>query len=333
MVVDVHAHLYPPAFMEAAAAGGAPYGVSLTSDQPPFLCFESIRFWRYTAAFHDEEARLRVMDAAGVDRQVLSLGPPMMYWADAELGLRLCRIFNDEIAAVVRRHPDRFVALAAVPLQHSGHALSELERAVGDLGLLGLGIGSNVHGMQLDDERVRPVFEAADARALPIFIHPINPAGHGNIHDYRLDLAVGFPYDTTIAAARLIYSGIVERCARLRICLAHLGGTLPYLRERIALGFRVGREHFGAAYGLTGSPEASIERLYFDTISYYEPALLAGLACVGADRLVIGSDAPFAVGDLARSVREIRAFPFLPERDRRKILGDNALCFLGLPTS
>jgi aminocarboxymuconate-semialdehyde decarboxylase len=141
---------------------------------------------------------------------------------------------------------------------------------------------------------------------------------------------VGFPYDTTIAAARLIYSGVVERCERLRICLAHLGGTLPYLRERISLGFRVGKEHFGAAYGLTGSPEASMERLYFDTISYYEPALLAGLACVGAERLVIGSDAPFAVGDLARSVREIRAFAFLPERDRQKILGDNALRFLGL---
>jgi len=92
----------------------------------------------------------------------------------------------------------------------------------------------------------------------------------------------------------------------------------------------VGREHFGAAFGLTGSPEASMERLYFDTISYYEPALLAGLACVGVDRLVIGSDAPFAVGDLDRSVREIRAFPFLPERDRQKVLHENALRFLGL---
>jgi aminocarboxymuconate-semialdehyde decarboxylase len=271
------------------------------------------------------------MDAAGVERQVLSLGPPMAYWAPPGLGLRLCRIFNDEMAAVVARHPDRFVALAALPLQDTGLALGELKRAVGDLGLAGVGIGSNVHGVQLDDARLRAVFEDADARGLPMFVHPINPAGHGDIHDYRLDLAVGFPMDTTIAAARLIYSGIVERCERLRICLAHLGGALPVLRERLAIGFRVGREHFGAAFGLAGSPEASLERLYFDTISYYEPALLAGLACVGADRLVIGSDAPFAVGDLARSVREIRAFAFLPERDRQKILADNALRFLGLP--
>jgi aminocarboxymuconate-semialdehyde decarboxylase len=329
MVIDVHAHLYPRPFMEAVAAHGPRYGVSLTGDQPPFLCFEGIRFWRYTAAFHDVDARLREMDAAGVDRQVLSAGPPMVYWADPDLALRLCRTFNDEIAAVVRRHPDRFVGLAVLPLQHAAHALRELDRAVNDLGLAGVGIGTNVQGMQLDDDRLGAVFQAADERALPVFVHPINPAGHPDIHDYRLDLAVAFPFETTIAAARLVYSGLLERCPRLRICLAHLGGALPFLRERIAIGFRVGKEHFGAAFKATGSPEASIERFYFDTISYYEPALLAGLACVGADRLVIGSDAPFAVGDLARSVREIRAFPFLPERDRRKILGDNALAFLG----
>lgn len=316
--------------MEAVAAHGPAYGVSLSGDVPPFLCFEGIRFWPYTAPFHDVDARLRLMDEAGVERQVLSMGPPMTYWADPELGRRLCRIFNDEIAAVVRRHPDRFLGLAAVPLQHAPHALAELDRAVNDLGLAGVGIGSNVQGVQLDDPRVRPLFETADARALPVFIHPINPAGHGDIHDYRLDIAVGFPFDTTIAAARLVYSGIMERCRRMRVCLAHLGGALPFLRERIANGFRVGKEHFGAAFQAEESAETSIERFWFDTISYYEPALLAGVACVGADRLVIGSDAPFAVGDLARSVREIRAFPFLPERDRQKILGENALRFLGL---
>lgn len=158
MVIDVHPHLYPPPFMQSLAAHGPRDGVSLTGDQPPFLCFEGIRFWRYTAAFHDVDARLREMDAAGVDRQVLSGGPPMVYWADPDLALQLCRIFNDEVAAV------------------------------------------------------EPVFQAADARALPMFIHPINPAGHADIHDYRLDLAVAFPLETTIAAARLVYSGLAERC-------------------------------------------------------------------------------------------------------------------------
>jgi aminocarboxymuconate-semialdehyde decarboxylase len=333
MVIDVHAHLYPRPFMDELAAHGPRFGVSLTADQPPFLCFEGIRFWRYTEAFHDVDARLREMDRAGVDRQVLSLGPPMTYWADPDLGLRLCRIFNDEIAKVVRAHPDRFVGLAALPLQSPVPALAELDRALDDLGLAGAGVGSNVHGTPLDHPSLEAFFAHADRRALPVFIHPINPAGHGDIHDYRLDLAIGFPYDTTIAAARLVYSGIMERYTRMRVCLAHLGGVLPFLRERIAIGFRVGKEHFGAAFRATGSPESAIERFWFDTISYYAPALLAGLACVGADRLVIGSDAPFAVGDLARSVREIRSFAFLPERDRTKILGDNALRFVGLTPS
>lgn len=330
MIIDVHAHLYPRAFMEAIAAEGPRHGVSLTGDDPPFLCFEGIRFWRYTGPFHDVSLRLQQMDRARVDRQVLSIGPPMVYWAEPETALRLCRIFNDEIAKVVRLHPDRFVGLAVLPLQAPDLALAELDRAVNDLGLLGVGIGSNIQGMQLDDGRLAPFFESAAARDLPIFVHPINPAGHGDIHDYRLDLAVGFPYDTTIAAARLVYSGMLERHPALRICLSHLGGVLPFLRERIAIGFRVGKEHFGAAFGASGPPEASIERFYFDSISYYEPALLAGIACVGADRIVIGSDAPFAVGDLERSVASIKTFAFLPERDRAKILGENALRFLGL---
>jgi aminocarboxymuconate-semialdehyde decarboxylase len=161
MVVDVHAHLYPPAFMDAVGVHGPKYGVRLTGDDPPFLCFEGIRFWRYTAAFHDVDARLHQMDTAGVERQVLSLGPPMMYWADPDLALRLCRIFNDEIAAVVRRHRDRFTGLAALPLQHTGHALAELDRAVNDLGFAGVGIGSNVQGMLPERDRDKILGENA----------------------------------------------------------------------------------------------------------------------------------------------------------------------------
>jgi len=329
MVVDVHAHLYPRAFMEALGAGGAPHGVTLSTDRPPVLGFEGIQFWRYTDAFHDPELRLTQMDRAGVDRQVLSLGPPMVYWAPSDLGLRLCRLFNDEIAGVVGKHPDRFVAFAALPLQDVPRALAELDR-VADLGLSGVAIGTNIQGRQLDHPALEPFWERVNARGLPVFIHPINPAGHADIHDYRLDLIVGFPFETTVAAVRLVYSGVLERWPRLRICLAHLGGALPFLRERIAIGFRVGREHFGASLGIATSPEAYIEGFWLDTVSYYEPALLAGVACVGAERLVMGSDAPFAVGDLGRSVASIRGLTFLSERDRARILGENAERFLGL---
>ncbi|MBI3635974.1 MAG: amidohydrolase family protein, partial [Candidatus Rokubacteria bacterium] len=188
MVIDVHAHLYPRAFMEVLAAHGPAHGASLTDDaSQPFLCFEGIKYWRYTEAFHDAGIRLRQMDAAGVDQQYLSLGPPMVYWAPAALGLRLARVYNDEIARVARAHPDRFVAFAAVPLQDATLAVEELERAVA-LGCRGVGIGSNVHGRQLDDPALAPFWARAEALGLPVFIHPISPAAHGDIHDYRLDL-------------------------------------------------------------------------------------------------------------------------------------------------
>ena len=328
MIIDVHAHLYPRAFMEEIAAHGPRHGVSLTGDTPPVLCFEGIEFWRYLPAFHDVAVRLKAMDDARCERQVLSLGPPMVYWADIELGSRLSRIFNEEIARVVKAHPARFVGFAAVPLQNTSRALGELERAVDGLGLRGVAIGSNIDGMQLDDPRLAPFWERAETLDIPVFIHPVNPAGHARRHDYRLDLAIGFPFDTTVAAARLVYSGILARHPRLRVCLAHLGGALPFLRERLVLGWEVGREAFGASYGITESPERGLERFWFDVISYYEPALLAGVACVGADRLVIGSDAPFAVGSLARSIASIRDFAFLPRRDRERILGVNAREFL-----
>jgi len=332
MVIDVHAHLYPRPFMEAIAAHGPAHGVRLTADAPPFLCFEGITYWRYTDAFHDVDARLALMDRAGVDRQYLSLGPPMVYWAPPELGLALSRVHNDELAKVARGHPDRFVGFAAVPLQDPPRALAELERAV-DLGLRGVGIGSNVHGRPLDHPDLWPFYERVEALDLPIFIHPINPPGQPHIHDYRLDLVVGFPMDTTIAAVRLIYSGVLERFPRLRICLAHLGGALPFLRERVVIGYQVGAV-FGAGITITKSPEAYLERFWLDSVSYYDPAMLCGIAAVGADRIVLGSDAPFAVGDLARSVASIRALTVLPARDRERILGENAEMFLeGRPRS
>jgi len=327
MIVDLHAHLYPRPFMQALATSGPAHGVRLTGDAPPVLCFEGIDFWRYTQSFWDVEGRLKQMDAAGVDVQVLSLGPPMIYWAPPELGAILSRVYNDEIAKVTAAHRDRLVGFAAVPLQDPMRAVAELERAVG-LGLRGVGIGSNVQGRQLDHPDLLPFYERVQALDLPIFIHPINPAGHPDIHDYRLDLVVGFPTDTTIAAVRLVYAGVLERFPRLRICLAHLGGTLPFLRERIAIGYRVGRQHFGATIPIAQSPERYLERFWLDSVSYYEPALAAGIACVGVEHIVMGSDAPFAIGDLARSVDSIRGLTMLPARDRARILGPNALAFL-----
>lgn len=329
MIVDFHAHLYPRAFMEELARVGAAFGIGLerTNGGPERLRFEGITFWAYEPSFWDVEARLASLDAAGVDLQVLSMGPPMVYWAPAADGRRLCQMLNDAVADVVRQHPTRFAGLIALPFQDTRLALGELERAR-DLGLVGVQVGSNIHGKPLDHPDLWPIYERLAAEDLPLFIHPINPLGQPAIHDYRLDLSLGFPFETTVAAARLVFGGVMERFGGLRVCLAHLGGALPYLQERLDLGWRTRRTFPGNRTELTRPPSEYFRRFYLDSISYSDAALACALALYGADHLVLGSDAPFALGDLQLSVDHIRNFPNASAADKEMILSGTALRLL-----
>ena len=331
MIIDFHAHLYPRAFMEEIARIGAAHGIALERGQDGLerLQFEGITFWAYEPSFWEVEARIASLDAAGVDMQVLSMGPPMVYWAEPEDALRLCQILNDAVAEVVQQHPTRFAGFIALPFQAPELALQELHRAQ-DLGLVGVAIGSNIHGHPLDDPDLWPVYEQIEKADLPVFMHPVNPIGQPGIHDYRLDLTLGFPFDTTLAAARLVFGGVMERFPNLKICLAHLGGALPYLQERLDIGWRTSQV-FGGEARLPRPPSDYFRRFYLDCLSYSDPALLCALALYGADHIVLGSDAPFPVGDLQRSVDYIRSFAFAVEQDRQKMLGGTAARLLKLP--
>jgi aminocarboxymuconate-semialdehyde decarboxylase len=332
MIVDMHAHLYPERYMDELARSGGRYGVGIerATDGRRFLRFEGIRYWWYVEPFYDVSQRLAMMDAAGVDRQVLSMGPPMVFWADPLLGARLSRLLNEEVSRVVERHPERFVAFAAVPLQDTTLALAELEHAVGRLGHRGVGIGSNVHGKPLDHPDLTPFWAAVQDLDVPVFIHPINPCGQPAIHDYRLDLIVGFPFDTTLAAARLIYGGVLERFPRLQLIFAHLGGALPFLRERLEIGYQTRNAFPDNPMALTQPPSTYLQCCYFDAVSFDAPALMCACACVGADHIVLGSDAPFAVGSLERSVATIRGYGFASPAERLLMLGGNAARLLKL---
>ena len=207
--------------------------------------------------------------------------------------------------------------------------MQELERARGALGMAGVQIGTNIQGKPLDHADLWPVYERIEAEDLPIFVHPINPMGQPAIHDYRLDLTVGFPFETTLAAARIVFGGVMERFPKLKLCFAHLGGALPFLQERLDIGWRT-RQVFGSATGIPKAPSEYFKLFYLDAVSYSDPALLCTLALYGADRLVLGSDAPFAVGDLQRSVDYIRNFSLALDSDKEKILSGNAAQLLKL---
>ncbi len=250
----------------------------------------------------------------------------MVYWADAALGARLARLYNDELAAAVAGCPDRLAGLATVPLQDVPAASAELERAIRDLGLRGVYIGSNICGKDLDHPDLLPFFARAEALGAPIFIHPIDILGVERLRDYYLHNGLGNPFDTAVAAARLIFGGVLDRFPRLRVCLAHAGGALPFLVGRLDRVYRVRTE---ARTNIHRRPTAYLRRFTFDTITHHEPALQYLVALVGADRVALGTDYRFDMGTLD-PVKAVRGLRGLTRPERAAILGGVAAKLLKL---
>jgi aminocarboxymuconate-semialdehyde decarboxylase len=258
------------------------------------------------------------MEEAEIDFQVLSIAPPMVYWADKELGRTLCQVYNDELAGVVRTHPEKFVALAAVPLQDPPSAVRELERAVNELGMRGCMIGSNVGGRDLDSREFEEFFATSSELDAPIYIHPIMPVGKERMWDYRLDVLLGFPFDTTLAAARIVFSGILERYPDLKIILSHLGGTLPFLWGRLEKGSDTFE---GIEKRITGDAGKYFRMFYLDTIAYAPEVLAFGIRWIGTEKMVFGSDSPFfGPNNLRDCLSLVKDCPDLSQEDQQAIL-------------
>jgi aminocarboxymuconate-semialdehyde decarboxylase len=248
-----------------------------------------------------------------------------VYWADADLGLRLARVVNDAIAEAVRTHRDRLVGLATLPLQAAEAAVAEVSRAVRELGLRGVYLGTNVRGVDLDEAGFTPVFARIAELGVPVFLHPLNVLGGGRVGAYYLHNLLGNPFDTAVAAARLVYGGVLDRFPTLRVCLPHAGGAFPYLLGRIDHGYRVRAE----CRHLPRPPSAYLDRFFFDTISHSPGALRFLIGLVGADRVMLGSDYCFDMG-YEEPVKALAAVEGLGAADRERILGGNAVKLLGL---
>ena len=327
MIIDVHAHFVPRSFLEVIAKEGAPYGASLRQDgNDPTILLSGRPYGPITPHYYATKPRLKDMDKAGVDMQVLSLNPPMVYWPDAQLGTRLARLYNDELAAAVAARPDRLAGLATVPLQDIPAAVAELTRAVKELGLRGVYIGSNICGKDLDHPDFLPFFAQAEALRAPVFIHPIDVVGGERVRAYYLHNGLGNPFDTAVSASRLIFGGVLDKFPRLRVCLAHAGGALPYLIGRLDRVYRVRQE---ARQTIRRAPSTYLRRFYFDIITHHPLALEYLVKLVGADRVAIGTDYRFDMGvmDPVKAVNAIR----LSRADRSTILGGTAAALLFAP--
>jgi aminocarboxymuconate-semialdehyde decarboxylase len=272
----------------------------------------------------DNDLRLRDMDAHGVDVQVLS--PTVFtffYGHEPTLALTCAMLQNEEIAAQLRKHPDRFIGLATVPLQDADKAADELRRATTKLGLRGAMIGSHVNGRNLDDPSLDPFWSAAEALGGFIFIHPHAPPAGERLKSYYLRNLVGLTLETTIAGASLVFGGVLDRYPNLKICLSHGGGFLPYQAGRFVHGWEVRPE---AKIHVTRSPEASFGKFYYDTILHSKNRLESLIGWVGADHVLLGSDYPFDMGNVD-CVGKVKALTIASD-DRNRILGGYAATLL-----
>ena len=278
------------------------------------------------ARFFDLPARLRSMDRQGVEVQALSLTIPMVYWADGEVGHRLARAFNDGASEAHTRHPDRFVGCATLPMQDPPRAAQELERASGLPGIRAVYLGTNVNGRDLSDPAFFPIFERCQALGLPVLLHPITVIGGGRLQAYYLQNLLGNPFDTAVAAAHLVFGGVLDRLPRLQVCLPHAGGALPYLVGRLRHGQRVRPEARKAA---RRPVPAYLRRFSYDTISHDPRALRYLIDTVGADRVVLGSDFCFDMG-YKRPVQVVTGLRGIRQADHALILRANARKLLRL---
>jgi uncharacterized protein len=293
--IDVFNHIFPQPFFERLQA------VTVNSG--------AIKRWLHIPFLHDLDVRFRMIDEFGGEyRQILSLSAPPIESInpDRQITIDLATLANDSMADLVRQHPDRFPGfIASLPLNHPEESVAELERTVKDLGALGVQLFSNVNGLPLDDDRFFPLFEAAERLECPILLHPARGAkvpdyAGEDKSKYEIWWTFGWPYETSAAMQRLVFSRLFDRLPRIKIVAHHLGAMIPYFEGRVGYGLdqfgaRTADEDYeGLLKSLKKRPYDYFKMFWGDTAVFGSRAATeCGLSFFGPDQVVFASDAPF----------------------------------------
>ena len=319
MIIDVHNHYYPPAFVDAVRRG--PSAFRVTEDETGNPVLHSPGDYNVLVPGHRDIAyRTTVLDETGVDRQLISFTAPGTLLEPPDRGAELARVVNDGLAEAVREGAGRYVALAHLPLHHPEAAVEELERSMIELGMPGAMLFSNANGVPLADDRFVPLWETGDRFGAVFYIHPTYPLGVEAMKEFMLMPMVGFLMDTTLAAAHLVYRGIPDRFRNTEWILGHLGGAVPYLAERLDRGYEAFPEQRGY---LDRPPSEVLREFYYDSVNFDPAALRLAIGFAGADHILAGSDYPHMIGSIDRMLSSIRGLGLSPE-DEENILGGNA---------
>jgi aminocarboxymuconate-semialdehyde decarboxylase len=322
--IDLHAHWYPQEWIALLEREGGRHGGGVTRKGGQTQVSGGGVANVIDESFIDLDLRLARMDEARVDVHVLSLTAPMVHWAPPQLSLALAQCYNDAASVAHRRHPARLFGAAALPWQAPELAVRELERCAKLPGIRAVYCGTNINGTELDDKALWPIYAKAEALGWPILLHPIRVIGPDRTERYYLKNLLGNPYDTGVAAAHLIFGGVLDDFPRLEFMLPHGGGTLTALIGRMDHGTRVRPE----LKHMKRMPSEYLRRFTYDTILHHDMLTMNLVRLVGADRVTLGSDYCFDMG-YEQPVEVIDRLD-LPADERALIAGGNAARLLGL---
>jgi len=321
---DLHTHYYPEAYFEMIREAPGEFRFDRDPTGRTILTYQGSRFFGLTPPMTDVARRLEDMDRVGIDVEVVSISTPNVFFADEKRQPEVARRLNDAYAELIARHPKRFRGFASIPMDAPESALDELHRALGPLKLSGVILLSNIRGRALTDPRYRAFFEEANRMKACIFLHPMLPAQAEAFREYVLGPLVGFPFDTTLAVARMCFDGMLRDLPDIRWIVGHLGGAIPYLMERLDNGWRDFAE---CRARIDQLPSVYLKRLYYDTVTFSPYTLGMVRDLVGTDHMVMGSDYPHLLGSIDRAVSSIEGL-HVPEAEKQRIFSGTALGIL-----
>ena len=326
MNIDLHNHVIPPTIVAALERDPRRYGMSIDEKNGKRYFNSHGRPAELLKVFYDAEAKVEWMDSNKLDIAAISVGPPIyFYWLSPDAGLEAAKLANDGIAQMVSKFPARLRGMAHLPMQDPDAAITELERVVREYKFKAVEMGTSIEGVPLADMRFRKVLKTIEQLGCFVFTHPYQCLAEGGMDEYYLRNFIGFPLDTTMMVAHLMYSGALDDLKTLRILLPHGGGYVPYQIGRFIHGFNVRPE---PKMKTKTSPAELLRRFYFDNLTHDPAAARHLINRVGADRVVIGSDHPFDMGppDLMGAVD---AIPDLTASEREFVCSLTALSLLG----
>ncbi len=330
MKIDIHTHILPQNWPDLNKKYNTQGFVTIEHHKPccaKLMIGDSV-FREIEHNSWDTSVRMGECDRNDVTVQVLSTVPVMFsYWAKPEHTYDLSRYLNDHISSVVHAEPARFIGLGTLPMQDTKLAVKELERCKKELGLAGIEIGPHIHGKNLEDKAIFDIFLAAEELDAAVFIHPWDMLGKDRMAKYWLPWLVGMPTETSLAICSLIFGGVFEKLKKLRVCFAHGGGSFPYTFGRIEHGFQVRPDLVAVENEI--HPREYLGKFYLDSLVHDPKALEFLVELIGENKVVMGSDYPFPLGEEVPG-KLIESVFKQNSAIKEKLLWKNAVEFLGV---